>query len=181
MLQSLVRIANLHLSDRRPRDNFSRLQVQQAKVWSLNVRKDAGHANMFIGDETLVCRSDADNQLIVYVPFNSTLRLSAVIIDGPSSEAPVVVKLYPNRSTLGFDDVADMEPAQTLNLKDSDLGKDVQTKLKVVKFTAVNELCLFFEGAADCDTVAVSRLRFIGTPVQGTDMAALKKAGHDHE
>ncbi len=89
------------------------------------------------------------------------------------------MKLFVNRATLDFDDALDIEPTQLLQLKASDYGKDVVTKLKVAKFTAVNSLFVF----AECETsekVALSKIGFVGLPVQGTsDMNKLKKVGED--
>lgn len=130
-------------------------------------------------DDKLVCRSDADNQMILYIPFNSAVRLSGIILNGPQEEVPTTVKLYINRSALDFDDVTDIEPAQALTLKPSDYGNDIQQKLKVAKFTAVNSLFLFAENANN-ETVALHKVAFIGQLVQGSsDMSKLKKGDEE--
>ncbi len=123
-----------------------------------------------------MCRSDADSQLIVYIPFNTPVRLTGIIVNGPADEAPTVLKVFVNRSALGFDDVGDVEPAQTLLLKPADLGDDVQTKLKPTKFGNVNSLFVFAEREGS-DTVALSKLSFVGQVLSGSsDMSKLKKS-----
>jgi hypothetical protein len=130
-------------------------------------------------DHRLVCRSDADNQLIVFIPFNTPVRLSGIILNGPEAERPTTVKLYANRAALGFEDVTDIEPTQELALKPEEFGDDAVAKLKVAKFTAVNSLFLFVE-CGEGETVALSKVGFVGTAVQGSsNMKDLKKQGED--
>jgi hypothetical protein len=88
----------------------------------------------------------------------------------------VIVKLFVNRPALGFEDVADVEPAQTCVLTDTDLEKEL--KLKVVKFGAVNSLHLFIEGPDGSDHVTVNSLAFFGQVTQG--VADYSKLKHSH-
>lgn len=57
--------------------------------------------------------------------------------------APRVLKLYANRTNLGFSDAGDIEPTQTIELTESDLGRDIE--LRFVKFQRVQSItvCLF--------------------------------------
>jgi len=140
--------------------------VLRKGVFALNNSTDAAH--VFQGGATLVCRSDADAQLILCVPFSQTVRLTGLAVGAPlGAEAPATLKIFVNRPALGFEDVGDVEPAQAFTLTDADLGEDTQLKLKVAKFTAVNSLHLFVEGADGADRVAVSSLRFFGHLAQG--------------
>ena len=82
--------------------------ILKGQVFALNNLKQTDPQNVFQGGPTLVCRSDADNQLILFVPFSQTVRLSAFSISGPKGdEQPTVVKMFVNRPALGFEDVAD--------------------------------------------------------------------------
>jgi hypothetical protein len=151
--------------------------ILKGQVFALNNLKHTDPQNVFQGGSTLVCRSDADNQLILFVPFSQTVRLSAFSINGPKgNEQPVLVKLFVNRPALGFEDVADVEPAQTCVITDTDLEKEL--KLKVVKFGAVNSLHLFIEGPEGSDHVTVNSLAFFGQVTQG--VADYSKLKHSH-
>lgn len=151
--------------------------ILKGQVFALNNLKQTDPQNVFQGGPTLVCRSDADNQLILFVPFSQTVRLSAFSISGPKGdEQPTIVKMFVNRPALGFEDVADVEPAQTFTLIDGDLDKE--QKVKVVKFGAVNSLHLFIEGPDDSENVTVSSLAFFGSVTQG--VADYSKLKHSH-
>lgn len=52
--------------------------------------------------------------------------------------APRVLKLYANRTNLGFSDAGDIEPTQTIELAESDLGRDIE--LRFVKFQRVQSI-----------------------------------------
>jgi len=150
--------------------------VSRKDLFALNNSTDAAH--VLQGDASLVCRSDADAQLILGLAFQQTVRLSGLSIGGPlGAEQPRVLKIFVNRPALGFEDVADVEPAQAFQLADADLAPGAQLRLKVAKFNAVTSLHLFVEGPDGADKVAVSSLKFFGHLAQGsgTDWAQLKK------
>ena len=53
-------------------------------------------------DASLFLESDADEQLIVHVNYNTPVRISSILIQGPDDgHAPKHVKLFSNRPTLG--------------------------------------------------------------------------------
>ena len=160
--------------------------VLKGQVFALNNLKATDAVNVFQGGPSLVCRSDADNTLILFVPFSQAVRLSGLSVSGlADGTAPVTLKLFVNRPALGFEDVGSVEPAQTFGpLTAKDLGDDApQLKLKIAKFSAVNSLHVYVEAADDAESVAVSKLAFFGSLVQGggADWSQLKKSEHDHE
>lgn len=57
-----------------------------------------------------------------------------------ADSAPLNVKLYINRQSMGFSDTDDMEPAQTLELTPADLVAGSASVLKFVKFQRVTGL-----------------------------------------
>ena len=63
-------------------------------------------------DRRLVCRSDADSQLLLYIPFNQTVKLTGVIFDGPADEHPTLARIFVNSTPIGFEEAEEAEPAQ---------------------------------------------------------------------
>jgi hypothetical protein len=146
-------------------------------------------------DSKLVCRSDADAQLIVFVPFQQGVRIASIVVEAPAGEGPSVVKVWANRATLGFDDVEAIEPAQEFAPSEGDVSPSSAAggggggaasgaaapgfRLKSTRFPVVHNLFLFFD-RADADAVAISKLAFFGSPVQAADVSAIKAQAHEH-
>lgn len=137
--------------------------------------------------------SDTDEQLMLYVPFQSTLKVHSLHItsfvdeDEDDDEAPMrpkTVSLYTNRShVLGFDEADDIPAVQTVEIKDEDWDKETGTArvdLRFVKFQNVTSLVLFFvDGAGDSEKLRVDRIRFIGDAGEKRAMGKLEKIGDE--
>lgn len=104
------------------------------------------------------------------------VRLQGIVFDGPREELPSLVKLYANRSAMGFDDVEGAEATQEVALSGEAAG--AVTKLKPAKFASVHSLFIFADRPGDA-TCAISKLRFVGATLQATNMKELKKTGHE--
>lgn len=70
----------------------------------------------------------------------SPSRLPRFLPRPPTDTAPLTVKLYLNRQSIGFSDTDDMAPAQTLELTPEDLVAGSVSVLKFVKFQRVTGL-----------------------------------------
>ena len=143
--------------------------------------------------------SDTDEQLMLFIPFQSTLKIHSLHITStrplPASEdrddddapmRPKTIKLYTNRpSTLGFEEADDIQPTQSLELKGSDWDDKTGTakmELRFVKFQNVSSLVVFVvDGNGDGDKVRVDRIRIIGEKGEKKDLGKLAKVGHGEE
>ncbi|XP_010259134.1 PREDICTED: PITH domain-containing protein At3g04780-like [Nelumbo nucifera] len=130
-------------------------------------------------DEGLHLESDADEQLLIYIPFAQVVKLHSILIKGPEEEGPKTVKLFANKENMGFSNVSDFPPSDSIVLSLDNLkGKPVT--LKYVKFQSVRSLTIFVEGnQGDTDITKVLKIVIYGTTVETTDMKALKKI-EDH-
>lgn len=136
--------------------------------------------NLFIGDSRLGLRSDADEQLIVHLSFHEFVRVKSVKFTEWNRGAdpdtnPVTVHMHVNRVNLGFEDVEDVEPAQTLTLTSSDLRETAKAiDLYFVKFQRVKSLTFFVEDNAGADVTAIGGLQIMGKTVATTNMNDFK-------
>ncbi|PHU09995.1 PITH domain-containing protein [Capsicum chinense] len=137
-------------------------------------------------DEGLNLVSDADEQLLIYIPFNQVIKLHSIVIKGPEEEGPKTVKLFSNKEHMGFSNVNDYPPSDTVVLSEDNLkilvdllqGKPVI--LKYVKFQNVRSVTIFIEdNQLDGETTKVEKIVLYGTTVETTDMKGLKKI-EDH-
>lgn len=137
--------------------------------------------------------SDVDNQLMLYVPFTSTLKVhtvqltSCVSSDDDDDEAPVrpkTIHIWTNRQhNLGFEEAEDIPATQTIELKASDWDEQTATaklELRFVKFQNVYSLVIFVaDGDGDSEKTRIDRIRFIGESGEKREMGKLEKIGGD--
>ncbi|KAL3843967.1 hypothetical protein ACJIZ3_001370 [Penstemon smallii] len=126
-------------------------------------------------DEGLSLESDADEQLLMYLPFTQVIKLHSIVIIGPEEEGPKTVKLYANKEHIGFSDVNDFTPSDIATLSEDNL-KGKPFILKYVKFQNVRSLTIFIEeNQSGSDITKVQKIVLYGTTVETTDMKGLKK------
>ncbi|KAF2207482.1 hypothetical protein CERZMDRAFT_51145 [Cercospora zeae-maydis SCOH1-5] len=109
-------------------------------------------------------RSEADEQLLMHVPFTAQIRLHAILIRTSTTDsAPMTLKLYVNREGLDFSTAVDLPPTQTLELAQSNDVQEVPVKRAL--FNTVRSLDLFFEdnwGRGEEDETRVDYVGFKG-------------------
>ncbi|KAL1211643.1 PITH domain-containing protein [Cardamine amara subsp. amara] len=130
-------------------------------------------------DEGLNLESDADEQLLIYIPFNQVIKLHSFAIKGPEEEGPKTVKFFSNKEHMCFSNVNDFPPSDTAELTEENLkGKPVV--LKYVKFQNVRSLTIFIEdNQSGSEVTKVQKIALYGSTVETTDMKGLKKI-EDH-
>jgi hypothetical protein len=133
--------------------------------------------------------SDTDEQLMVFIPFQSSVKLHSLQITSLAStdmdedddevpSRPKTMKIFGNTAQiLGFDEAEEREPTQTVELEwDKDGNAVVNTRF--VKFQHCASVTLFFvdverDGAEKC---RVDRIRVVGEKMgEKADMSKLKQ------
>lgn len=134
--------------------------------------------------------SDTDDQLMLFVPFNSTLKIHSLHITSlpPSSDEDVMrprtLQLYTNRAhNLGFDEADGTEPEQIIELKPEDWDPKTGTatvETRLVKFQRVTSLVIFVvNGEGDGEKTRIDRVRIIGEAGEKREMGKLEKIGDE--
>ncbi|KAL7442155.1 hypothetical protein ACHAXM_011172 [Skeletonema potamos] len=140
-------------------------------------------ANLFIGDSRLGMQSDSDEQLIIHLAFQEFVKVKSIKFSewnmGSNPDMnPVTVHIHVNRNNLGFEDIEDVDPAQTITLTAADLQETSDPiDLYYVKFQRVKSLTFFIEDNAGADVTAIGGLRIMGRTVATTNMNDFKKQG----
>ncbi|XP_027053598.1 thioredoxin-like protein 1 [Pocillopora damicornis] len=122
--------------------------------------------------------SDCDEQLLITIAFNQTIKLHSLKIQGPGNgRGPKTVKLFINHTkSMDFDSAESFEALQTLELTPEDLTEDAIIPLKFVKFQNVQSLTLFFQNnQGNEETTVVEYIGFIGSPLDSTNMEEFKR------
>ncbi|KAJ7093062.1 DUF1000-domain-containing protein [Mycena epipterygia] len=125
--------------------------------------------------------SDADEQLLLTVAFNQSVRVRSLVIKSSGGDqAPKRVKLLVNRPAIGFEDVEDAEEpdvAQILDISAEDVQEGRPIPLRFVRFQTVTSLHIFVvSNQGGVDETKIDAIDVLGVPVETTkDLSGLKK------
>ncbi|KAF2433410.1 DUF1000-domain-containing protein [Tothia fuscella] len=140
--------------------------------------------------------SDTDEQLMLYIPFQATLKIHTLHITSlpPASsedndEAPLrpkTIHLYTNRAhNLGFEEADDIPATQKIEISSGDWDSETGTakvELRFVKFQNVTSLVVFVvDGDGDGEKTRIDRIRVVGESGEKRDMGKLEKIGDDDQ
>lgn len=156
-------------------------QIDKPDCYARNQAPGFPMTNLFIGDSTLGCKSDADEQLIIHISFQDFVKVKSIKFvafnNGEDPECnPTTVKLYVNRNNLGFEDIDDVEPTQVVELTAEDLRESSEPVMtKFVKFQRVKTLTMFIEDNSGGDVSALGSIKLMGRTVATTNMNDFKK------
>ncbi|KAF3387628.1 Thioredoxin-like protein 1 [Penicillium rolfsii] len=141
--------------------------------------------------------SDTDEQLMLYLPFQSKLKIHSLHVtslppaagesDVDDDELPMrprTIKLYTNTAhVLGFEQAEDTNPEQTIEIKPEQWDAKTGTAtidLRFVKFQNVTSLVIFFvDGDGESEKLRVDRIRLIGDAGEKRAMGKLEKIGDE--
>jgi hypothetical protein len=112
-------------------------------------------------DEQVYIESDADDQLIIRVPFTGSVKLRSLLLkSGPGDQTPAKVALFANIDNLDFSDAQDKEPLQQFDVA---VGREVgEYPLKPAKFPNVSTVTLFFPASQGAETTRIYYIGFLG-------------------
>jgi hypothetical protein len=156
-------------------------KIEKSACYARNEASGYPMANLFIGDSTLGCKSDADEQLILHIEFQEFVKVKTMKFvafnNGADPESnPTTVKVYVNRENLGFEDIEDVDPTQTYDLTAEELRESSEPIVtKFVKFQRVKSLTFFIEDNNGGEVSALGSLKLMGRPVSTTNMNDFKK------
>ncbi|KAJ2155922.1 hypothetical protein GGH16_005733, partial [Coemansia sp. RSA 560] len=146
----------------------------------LNQNDDHPLENIF--DDTDSClESDVDEQLILHVAFNQAIKLHSIMIKASGEQAPKSIKLFVNRTDVGFDDAESAEATQEIEMSNDVYEKGGVVNLRYVRFQNVNSLTIFVaNNLGDDDVTSITQLAFIGTAINGANVSDIKQDDHSH-
>lgn len=156
--------------------------LEKPACYCLNESKHHPHTNLFIGDDTLPLRSDADEQLLIHLQFQEFCKIKALkFLPHRNAEeeetAPTIIKIFVNRVNIGFSDAADVIPTEEIDLSSAPLDPEGKILVNFVKYQRVSSLTIFVEENMGADVTVIGGLKVFGMSVQGTNVNDIKKAG----
>lgn len=102
--------------------------------------------------------SDADEQLLMHIPFTGQVKLHSILLRTSNSDsAPRTLKVFINRDDLDFSTASDLQPTQEFQLSQTSEIQDIGVKRAL--FGKVQNLTLFVEDNYGED---VSRICYLG-------------------
>ncbi|EZG05212.1 hypothetical protein H106_04967 [Trichophyton rubrum CBS 735.88] len=117
-------------------------------------------------DEEPQLESDADEQLLMHVPFTGQVKLHSVLLyAAPSPSAPNTVKLFRNRPDMDFSTAADLAPTQTISVPQSLTGSQadvIEMPLNRALWNGTTSITLFFEDNWSHGGEDVTKVGYVG-------------------
>lgn len=118
-------------------------------------------------DKTDRVDSDADEELLINIPFTGDVKLKGIVVIGGEDEThPDKVRLFKNRENMTFDDAG--APADQEFSLVRDVDGTVQYKTKVVTFSSVHHLTLHFPSNYGDDSTRIYYIGLAGEFTQAT-------------
>ncbi|WBW72127.1 thioredoxin-like I protein Txl1 [Schizosaccharomyces osmophilus] len=148
-----------------------RSSIESPQLECLNQSDEYHLRNALDLDSSSYLQSDADEQLMIYIPFLEAVKIHSLSITPVKenlSKAPKTLKLFINQPTvLSFED-AESSPAtqviEEIEYKSDD--EPLNIPLRFVKFQRVNSLVIFVSSnVEDEETTQIGRLEFFGEAV----------------
>ena len=143
------------------------------------------------GEQADAVESDTDEQLMLYMPFQSMLKIHTIhltsqppeSVDDEAPSRPKMIKLYSNRpQILSFDEADATQPTQEITLSEKDWDPNTNTaklELRFVKFQNVTSLVMFVvESQGENEKVRIDRIRIVGESGEKRD-GKIEKVGSD--
>jgi len=98
--------------------------------------------------------SDADEELLFNIPFTGNVKLKGIkVIGGEEDSHPEKVKLFKNRPNMTFDEAESPADQEFSLVPDTD--GSIEYKTKIVTFSSVHHLTLFFPSNMGADQTKI--------------------------
>ncbi|KAL2212306.1 DUF1000-domain-containing protein [Sarocladium strictum] len=135
-------------------------------------------------------QSGADDQLLLFIPFQSTIKLHTLQItsipptdDEDAPSRPSEIHLYTNRpQNMDFSEADDTDPTQVISLTAKDWNEEgtANIPLRFVKFQKTTTLIVYVQkGDGEAETVRLDRIKLIGDAGSKREMGKLQKVGDE--
>jgi hypothetical protein len=132
--------------------------------------------------------TDTDEQLMLYMPFQATLKVHTLLITSLPADAetapmrPKTIQVYSNRAhVLGFEEAEGIAATHSVVLRAQDWDAATGTarvELRFVKFQNVTSLVVFVvDGEGSGERVRLDRLRIVGEAGEKRELGKLEKVG----
>ncbi|KAI9701459.1 MAG: hypothetical protein M1836_001514 [Candelina mexicana] len=105
--------------------------------------------------------SDADEQLLIYIPFTGSVKLHSVLVrTTPSPTAPQTLKIFANCDNLDFNAASSQHPTQIIHVSQTSEVQEIP--LKRALFGGTQSLTLFIEDNHSHGEEEVTRISYLG-------------------
>ncbi|KCV69287.1 hypothetical protein H696_03721 [Fonticula alba] len=106
--------------------------------------------------------SDADDQMLVYIPFLGGVTLKGFsLVGGDDGQCPSKVKLFINRSDIDFQMAEELPPAQEFHILNKP-GQVIEYQTRISKFQNVESLTMFFAASHGAPETSLSYIGLKG-------------------
>lgn len=149
--------------------------LNRSKSHCLNENQSHPWTNLVAGGgSALSLKSDADEQLLLTLSLNTTVKLTALVLGLPgNSSCPRTLKLFMNSESLGFDAASDQKPLQEIVISNSSITEFV-VNLQAVKWQRTDSITIFVVDNHGADFSSLTSISIHGSSINGTDVSKIK-------
>ncbi|TPX62988.1 hypothetical protein PhCBS80983_g00157 [Powellomyces hirtus] len=148
-------------------------QVDIDNVTCLNEREEGSAKLVFKAWEERVdvskfVESDADEQLIINIPFTANIKLKSIAVVGAGESAPSKMKAFTNRDDIDFDTAESTVATQEWELvAEVPRGEIAEYPTRLTKFQNIRNLTLYFPENFGADA---TKITYIGLKGEWTEI-----------
>ncbi|CAI7587425.1 unnamed protein product [Penicillium pancosmium] len=115
-------------------------------------------------NDTPELESDADEQLLMYIPFTGQVKVHSLLIyTAPTPCAPKTLKLFKNRDDIDFSTASELSPCQTIEVPQPIPGEDVfELPLNRALWNTTTSITIFVEDNWSDGDEDVTKIGYIG-------------------
>ncbi|XP_074562070.1 uncharacterized protein LOC141818484 [Curcuma longa] len=123
--------------------------------------------------EDLLESIDGDPELLVFIPFNSNVKIKSIcVVGGFGGKSPSKMRAFINRESIDFSDVQNMQPVQEWDLAEN-LEGILENQTRYSRFQSVANLTLHFPDNFGGETTQIYYIGLKGESTQlGRDVIA---------
>ncbi|KAJ3429486.1 thioredoxin like 1 [Anaeramoeba flamelloides] len=127
-------------------------------------------------EDTNFITSDTDEQLLVNIQFKQKVKVHSIIVRAEGDgTGPQLMKVFQNQFSFGFEEAQSLKPTHKFKLIKRAITEGKLIRFKMVRFSNVGSLHLFFENNLGGGKVTkIKQITVVGVPLETTNISKIQ-------
>lgn len=149
--------------------------LDKSKCCCLNESSRSDYLGIFEEGEGSNLKSGTDPQLLIQLSFRQTVKLTHIeFVTEKNKSCPKLIKFFPNRTNMGFDEAMEESPGETTRL----YSMSGRTKVKLNKvplWCLTNDLTIFVQDNYGEPYTEIKKIKVYGEIIDDTDVSQIRR------